>query len=97
VTLKDLVVVTENNSECVVLKVKDGKSYEMFTIGFTGKEKYIRVTKGDQHILSIMENDGNTYSWVWSPNRYILVAYNLDERRKKIVKCLEELGIDITK
>lgn len=46
--LKDIVEVAMNNSECVVLKVKEGHEVDLISLGcFDGDETMFRLTKGE--------------------------------------------------
>ena len=52
--LSNCVEVAVNNAECVVLKVKKGKEFDLITLGcFDGNETMFRLTKGDNHTCTV--------------------------------------------
>lgn len=89
--LCNLVDIVDNNMECVILKVKDGKRLDLIKLGyFTGDEDIIRLTKGERHICSVFNKDGTNFSWEWGKGEYTLVD---DGTRKKgwlIQECITE-------
>lgn len=86
--LKDCVELFINNSECVVLKVKDDVRIQLIALGFNGDEDLIRLTKGDTNTCTIWDKGGKSYSWHWGLGGYTLVSASMDAKRKKIVDTI---------
>lgn len=87
--LCDLVEIETNNSECVVLKIKNGSELSLIKLGcFDGNEKMIRVTKGKNHTYTIISKD-NQYSWEYGETSYTIVSENTDRKRFLINDCIE--------
>ena len=96
--LKDLVEVKTNNSECVVLKVKDDVRMDLIALGFNGDEELIRLSKGDTNTCTVWDKDGKSYSWHWGLGGYTLVSDSMDRKRKKIVEAIvKDFGIFVGK
>ena len=73
--LCNLVDIIDNNMECVILKVKDGKRLDLIKLGyFTGDEDIIRLTKGESHTCTVFNKDGKNYSWDWGKGGYTLIT-----------------------
>lgn len=96
--LKDLVDVYTNNSECVVLKVKDDVRMDLIALGFNGDEEFIRLTKGDTNTCTIWNKKGDSYSWHWGLGGYTLVSDSMFKKRYKIVDTIvKDFGIFVGK
>lgn len=93
--LCDLVDIRANNEECVVLTVKKNVELDLIELGcFNGDEEILRITKGDNHTITVFTKDGINYSW----NCRTLVVQSMSKRRKLIQECVEEdFGIYIGK
>ena len=96
VKLSELVILTVNNENCVVLKVKEGKAMELVTLGyFDGDETMFRVTKGKNHTCTIWRGD-KAFSWEWGMNGYTLISDKVKEEQKLICNCIRnEFNISI--
>lgn len=94
--LSELVTVEVNNEACVVLKVKEGKTMELITLGcFDGDETMFRVTKGGRHTATIWSGE-KAWSWEWGDGGYTLVSDKVKEEQRVICNCIRnELGIDL--
>jgi len=93
--LSNCVSLAVNNSECVVLKVKDGKEFDLISLGcFDGNETMFRLTKGDNHTCTVWCDGENPYSWHWGIGGYTLVSDNMNKRGRLIQQCIEnDFGI----
>ena len=97
--LFDCVELVQNNYDCVILKVKEGKEFDLICLGcFDGNEKMFRLTKGGDHTCTVWNKDGKSYSWYWGESGYTLVSDNMHKRGRLIQECIEEdFGIYIGK
>lgn len=96
--LADYVEIMENNTECVVLKVKSDSRTGLISLGcFSGNEEMMRLTKGRTQTCTLFNKDGSTLSWQWGRNGCTLVSDNIEKCGRIIQRCLEEdFGICIT-
>ena len=88
--LSNCVELAVNNSDCVVLKVKKGKEFDLISLGcFDGNETMFRLTKGDQHTCTVWRENEKPYSWDWGIGGHTLVSDNMNKRGKLIQSCIE--------
>ena len=86
-----LVDIIENNMNCVVLKVKDNKKIDLIKLGyFVGDEQLIRLTKGDDHICTIYNDDGSSFSWHWGESGCTLVTDSVSRMGNIIENCITD-------
>lgn len=85
--LCELVMIEENNENCVVLKTKKEERLELIKLGcFNGKEDMIIMTKGEDQTITIIEDSKNNYSW----NKHTLVVDNMSKKRFLINQCITQ-------
>lgn len=89
--LYDLTELIENNNKYVLLKIKDNVSkINLIKIdGFNGCEEIIKLTKGDNHICTILAKDNKSYSWEWGTNGFTLISNGMKLKQKTIVNCIK--------
>lgn len=88
--LVDMVKISENNRECVVLEVT-GSMMDLIKLGcFNGDEKYIRLTKGGNHTCTIWTSDGKHYSWWWGIGGCTIVSEQTSKKGRLIKECIME-------
>ncbi|MCD8398117.1 MAG: hypothetical protein LUD12_13220, partial [Lachnospiraceae bacterium] len=97
--LKDLVEIYEDNNDCVVLKVLDGKRFDLMSLGcFNGDEEYIRLTKGSDITCTVWRKEGNISSWYWGKSGQTIVTPLTKKCGELIQECVEkDLGITCRK
>ena len=62
----ELVNIKVNNKECVILEVKEDAFIDLISLGcFSGNEYLIRVTKGNNHTITVWDKNKGEYSWSW--------------------------------
>lgn len=90
--LKELVTVAVNNEECVVLKVKPRKMFDLICLGcFNGDETMFRLTKGLQHTCTVWHGAENKhYSWNWGEEGHTLVSDAMTKRGNLIQSCIQD-------
>lgn len=93
--LSDLMVITENNDECVILEFKSGitKRDKIVSGLFNGKEEMIRVTKGRDQYYTIFKDDGSHWGFHFGDSGFTLVSSKVDELRKAVNAMIRESGI----
>lgn len=52
--------------------------------------KYIAVSKGPRHILTVVKNNGGSFSFHWGEGGHTLISENLERLRKEVVKTIED-------
>lgn len=96
--LCDMVEVVANNSECVVLKVKDRQELNLICLGcFEGNETMLRLTKGGTQTCTVFTNKGTSYSWSWGFGGTTLVTDKMHKKGRMIQTCIEnDFDINVT-
>ena len=88
--LYNCVELAVNNSDCVVLKVKKGKEFDLISLGcFDGDETMFRLTKGDKHTCTVWRDGSNPFSWEWGIGGHTLVSDKTNKVGKMIQDCIE--------
>ena len=79
----------ENNSEMVVLKVNAGDNLTIAMNPYiNGTYDYISVTKGKNHILTVIKKDGTSFSFHWGYSGYTLISDSLELLREKVMRFI---------
>lgn len=90
--------IVENNSEVVVLKVNSENNLIIALNPYINANMdYISVTKGENHILTVVKKDGSTFNFYWGINGYTLICESLELLRKKVVEFIKLNNISIDK
>lgn len=96
--LSSLVTISENNENCVILKVKKNQFANLVALGcFDGDENMFRLTKGRDHTCTVWHGEDNkSYSWHWGESGYTLVSDKLSNQGALIQRAIsDDLGIYI--
>lgn len=89
--LCNYVDILENNEFCVLLKVKSNMKNDLVRLGFfESNESMYRLTKGEDHICTVYNDDGTHYSWEWGKSGHTLVSENLHKKGNLIEECIVE-------
>lgn len=96
--LYDSTKLVEDNEDCVILEVIEGKELDLIKTGcFGGNETMIRLTKGDVQNCTIWYKNGRTSSWHWGLGGYTLVTRDTEIAGRIIQNCIEyRYGIPLT-
>ena len=107
----ELVNIKVNNKECVILEVKEDAFIDLISLGcFSGNEYLIRVTKGNNHTITVWDKNKGEYSWSWGEDGYTMVCDSMTKMRNIVYDALVNdfdivmegskinttLGLDIT-
>lgn len=97
--LHELVTVTCNNKDCVIVEVKPKKEFALACLGyFDGDETMIRLTKGDQNRCTVWKKDGSCYSWEWGLGGCTCISDGRRKQQHLIVDCItRDFGIQCGK
>lgn len=56
----------------------------------SSKMDYITVTRGEKHILTVINKDGTTFSFHWGSGGYTLISESTERLKKAVVAFIEE-------
>lgn len=95
--LADYVEIMEDNTECVVLKVRPGSRMGLIGLGcFNGDEEMVRLTKGRTQTCTVFPEGGRPYSWEWGDGGSTLVSDGLSKMSRMVQECItHDFGIRI--
>lgn len=98
-TIREMLEVTVNNSQCVLLEFKENATArdKIMTGLLDGDETMIRVTKGPGQYYTIFRKDGTRFTWHYGRSGYTLVSDRTHELRRQIEEIIRTRGIDIEK
>lgn len=92
----DVFELVENNDNLVVLKVKADDNLTIALNPYVNATyDYISVTKGKDHILTIIKKDGTSFSFHWGYGGYTLISEDLELLRKRVVEFIKLNGISL--
>ena len=82
------------DNEKVVIKInaKDPLTVAM-NPEFSSNMAYITVTRGEKHIMTIIREDGTTWSFHWGGGSSTLISDSVAAMRNKVVDFIRENGI----
>lgn len=86
-------------NEQVVLEVKELSLLEIaMNPMFDKTMEYITVTRGGNHTLTVIKNDGTKFSFEWGSSGHTLISDNLERLKSYVLKFLkdEKIFIDST-
>ena len=87
--LIDLVEIVENNAGFILLEVTGDKNSCILSGVLDGDEDLIRVTKGEDHVLTIFFKDGRHFSYNFGTHGYTLISNKEEKRRNAIVEVIK--------
>lgn len=98
-TIRGMLEVTANNSQCVLLEFKENVTArdKIMTGLLDGDETMIRVTKGPDQYYTIFRKDGTHFTWHYGWSGFTLVSDRTHELRRQIEEIIRTKGIDIEK
>ena len=89
--LGKIFAIKEADENQIIIKCNAEDTLTIAQYPFMEKDyDYITVTRGDEHILTIIYKDGHTYSFHWGTKGYTLIDHNSEELRKAVVQFIEE-------
>ena len=94
-TIKEMMVIVENNSECVLLGFKPNitRMDKILSGIFTGDEDFIRVTYGRDHEMTVYKIDGKHWGISWGYHGFTLISESTRKMKNTILDFLEANGI----
>ena len=81
----------EETAEQVVIKVTAVDNYVIATHPYiSGDYDYITITRGKNHIFTIIYKDGHTWSFSWGDRGTTMISDGTRRLKEKVLKFLEE-------
>lgn len=78
------------DSEKVVLKVNADDPLVVAMHPYISSDMaYITVTRGNEHVLTVVKKDGTTFSFTWGESGHTLISKNLETLKKKVISFIE--------
>ena len=78
----------------VVIKVNADTPLKVAMFPFvSGNDAYITVTRGRNHILTVINKNGNTCSFHWGDSGYTLISDELEELKHQVLRFIDSCGI----
>ena len=85
-----------NSNEQVVLKVlADDPLVVAMCPYVSGDMAYITVTKGENHVLTVINKNAKRWSFDWGTSGYTLISSNTERLKKEVLKYIDGLNISI--
>ncbi len=84
----------EVNNKQVILEVKADSPLTVAQFPFVSMQmKYITVTRGREHQLVIINNDGSQTNFSWGDSGYTIIGDNSKMLKVNVIKFIEDNGI----
>jgi len=82
--------IVNNTDEAVLIEVDFANALDqMSTKGFSGREKYIKYTKGKNHTITLFDKDHNDYfSFSFGEGGYTLISDETSALQQKVYRFL---------
>lgn len=92
--MSSVLELVQNDREKVVIKVN---AKDPLTVAlnpeFNSEMAYITVTKGKKHIMTIIKEDGTSWSFHWGGNSCTMVSDSVLAMKNKVIAFIRENGI----
>ena len=83
--------IVERNSDKIILKVLAKDSLTVAKHPYVSAEwDYITVTRGKEHVLTVIKNDGSTFNFHWGESGYTLISEGLKKLKLAVIDYLEK-------
>jgi hypothetical protein len=81
----------EIDDEQVIIKVNAKDSLTVARYPFLSSDyDYITVTRGGNHILTVIKSDGKTFSFHWGTSGYTLISEDFELLRKQVCQFIHD-------
>ena len=91
--MDDVFEVCEVSDDKVIIKVNTDDLLAIARhIGLDANAAYITVTRGKDHVLSVIKKDGTSYSFDWGESGYTLISNRLEALRLDVIDFIHENG-----
>lgn len=83
-----------NNQVIVEVSAKDPLTVARYPF-LNSQMKYITITRGGQHICTVVNENGTTWSWEFGDRGYTLVSDSVEELEKNLLEFIKSHDIAI--
>jgi len=94
--MENVLELQEVTSEQVIIKVN---ANDPLTVAknpwVSSDEAYYTITRGREHIFTVIKKDGKTWSFHWGYSGYTLIAESVEQKKSKVLQFIRNNGIDI--
>jgi hypothetical protein len=92
--LNEIFKLVDANEDRVVIEVLADSPLKVAMFPFVSSEyNYITVTRGRNHVLTVIKKDGKTFSFSFGDGGYTLISDSLEELKKYVLKFIEDSGV----
>lgn len=82
----------DNNK--IVIQVLADDPFKVAMFPFVSSDwKYITVTRGKEHILTVVKDDGTTFDFHWGFSGHTLIGESLEMLKKNVLKFIDDSDI----
>lgn len=94
--MENILQIIYEDNEKIVLKVnaKDPLTVAMNPWA-SSNEEYYTITKGENHIFTVVYEDGHTWSFFWGLGGRTLVSDSVESKKMKVLRFLKDNDIDM--
>ena len=83
--------IVQNTPEIIVLKVRPLTNFDVAMNPYLGTDyDYISVTKGENHILTVVKKDGKSFSFNWGIGGHTLISEELELLKNKVIRFIHD-------
>ena len=88
--INDVLSIQEYDEEQVIVKVNADDPLTIAKFPFLSSDMaYITITRGKEHIFTIIKKDGTTWSFHWGRSGYTLIGESTERLKKEVVAFVE--------
>lgn len=92
--LKEIFKLISADEDKVILEVLADSPLKVAMFPFVSSEyNYITVTRGRDHVLTVIKKDGKTFSFDFGDSGHTLISDSLKELKKYVLKFIEDNNV----
>ena len=92
--LNEIFKLVSADEDKVIIEVLADSPLKVAMFPFVSSEyNYITVTRGRNHILTVIKKDGKTFSFDFGDNGHTLISDSLKELKKFVLKFISDSGV----
>lgn len=93
-TINEVLSIEEVTKEQVIVKVNADTPLKVAKFPFlSGDMAYITITRGSEHIFTVIKHDGKTWDFHWGSTGYTLISEGIKRLKDEVVKFIEDKNI----
>lgn len=92
--LENIFYLKHIDDEKIIIQVLADDTFKVAMFPFVSSDwEYITVTRGSNHILTVIKKDGTTFDFYWGFNGHTLISESLEVLKKKVLEFINESNI----